>query len=147
MSENNQKNIKKAVAIIVQRGEKLLLLKESINKSYEKGKERWSFPLGKVEGNEDILNAAYRELKEETGMSGIFDFKINGLFFLNDKTQKNKYILGTSFFCKLPSFRKIKINKENKTMWFKIGKIKECKLRQNMEVLIENYEQSKFPEK
>ena len=32
----------------------------------------WSFPKGKVDDNESSIGAAYREVKEETGVDAIF---------------------------------------------------------------------------
>ncbi|MBG9544333.1 DNA mismatch repair protein MutT [Cytobacillus firmus] len=61
---------------IVQDG-KVLMIKE--NKATVKNK--WNFPSGRVEKGEDILEAACREVKEETGLdvklthtTGIYNF-------------------------------------------------------------------------
>lgn len=136
--------IKKAVAILIRRDNKFLLLRETKDKLYERSKGRWSFPSGKVEDNEDIFSAAMRELKEETGIKKVSDFKINGLFFLEDSIDKNKHILGVSFFGELNSVRKIKSNEKMKMLWLKIKEIKKYKLRENTEILIKNYEKSKL---
>jgi 8-oxo-dGTP diphosphatase len=54
------------------------LIKE--NKPFAMNK--WNFPSGRIESGEDILNAARREVKEETGLdveltstTGIYNFK------------------------------------------------------------------------
>ncbi|KON90296.1 DNA mismatch repair protein MutT [Sporosarcina globispora] len=61
---------------IIQEG-KVLMIKE--NKATVKNK--WNFPSGRVEKGEDILEAACREVKEETGLdvnlthtTGIYNF-------------------------------------------------------------------------
>lgn len=136
--------IKKAVAMLIKRDNKFLLLQETRNKLYEKSKGRWSFPAGKVEDNEDIFSAAMRELKEETGIKKISNFKINGLFFLEDNIDKNKYIFGVSFLGELNSTKKIKSDEKMEVLWLKIKEIKKYKLRENTETLIKNYEKSKL---
>lgn len=45
-----------------------VLLIERANSPY---KGKWAFPGGFVDMDEDLLTAAYRELKEETGFEGI----------------------------------------------------------------------------
>ncbi|NOZ30825.1 MAG: NUDIX domain-containing protein, partial [Crenarchaeota archaeon] len=54
------------VGALVIRDGKILLVK----RKYPPGKGRWSIPGGHVEVNESILEAARRELLEETGIEG-----------------------------------------------------------------------------
>lgn len=55
--------------IIAQKGsERMVLLIERLNEPF---KNRWAFPGGFVDVDEDLLVAAYRELEEETGLKGI----------------------------------------------------------------------------
>lgn len=136
--------IKKAVAMLIRRNNKFLLLQEIKDKLYERSKGKWSFPSGKVEDDEDIFSAAMRELKEETGIKKVSNFKINGLFFLEDNLDKNKHIFGVSFFGELNSVKKIKSNEKMKILWLKIKEIEKYKLRENTELLIKTYEKSKL---
>ncbi len=58
------------VSISIIREEKVLMIKE--NKASVKNK--WNFPSGRIEYGEDILDAARREAKEETG----YDIRVTG---------------------------------------------------------------------
>ena len=57
------KNPTVGVAVVLLKNDELLLVKR--NRSYE---GMWCIPCGHVENNEDIREAAKRELKEETGL-------------------------------------------------------------------------------
>ncbi|OAB32829.1 DNA mismatch repair protein MutT [Paenibacillus macquariensis subsp. defensor] len=65
-----QNGIVLVVSVSIIREEKVLMVKE--NKSSVKNK--WNFPSGRIEYGEDILDAACREVKEETG----YDVRLTG---------------------------------------------------------------------
>lgn len=67
MTENR---VVAVVSVSLYRDEEVLILKENIPTA----KNKWNFPSGHIEYGEDILCAARREVKEETG----FDVKLNG---------------------------------------------------------------------
>jgi 8-oxo-dGTP diphosphatase len=58
------------VSVSIFREDKVLIIKE--NKPSVRNK--WNFPSGRIEPGEDILDAARREVKEETG----YDVKLTG---------------------------------------------------------------------
>ncbi|CAG7638944.1 NUDIX hydrolase [Paenibacillus allorhizosphaerae] len=58
------------VSVSIIRADKVLIIKE--NKPSVRNK--WNFPGGRIEPGEDILDAARREVKEETG----YDVKLTG---------------------------------------------------------------------
>lgn len=65
-----QNGIVLVVSVSIIREEKVLMVKE--NKTSVRNK--WNFPSGRIEYGEDILDAARREAKEETG----YDVKLLG---------------------------------------------------------------------
>ena len=54
------------VGVAVIRDNRILLVKETAGRN----KDCWGMPKGKVDPAENIEQAALRELKEETGLSG-----------------------------------------------------------------------------
>ncbi|QCJ41416.1 NUDIX domain-containing protein [Bacillus sp. S3] len=58
------------VSVSIIKGDEVLIIKENKPSAINK----WNFPSGCIEHNEDILDAACREVKEETG----FDVKLTG---------------------------------------------------------------------
>lgn len=74
----SQNDIVLVVSVSVMKDNKVLLIKENKPSAYNK----WNFPSGRIESNEDILEAAMREVKEETGLeikflntTGVHNFK------------------------------------------------------------------------
>ncbi|CAH2716197.1 hypothetical protein BACCIP111895_03381 [Neobacillus rhizosphaerae] len=65
-----QNSIVLVVSVSIINGDEVLIIKE--NKPFAINK--WNFPSGRIEYKEDILEAACREVKEETG----FDVKLTG---------------------------------------------------------------------
>jgi 8-oxo-dGTP diphosphatase len=65
------------VSVSVVKDDEVLMIKENKPSAVNK----WNFPSGRIEPNEDILNAACREVMEETGLdveltstTGIYNF-------------------------------------------------------------------------
>src|SRR5215472_9502719 len=65
-----QNEIVLVVSVSIFKNDEILIIKE--NKRFARNK--WNFPSGRIEYKEDILDAACREVKEETG----FDVKLTG---------------------------------------------------------------------
>lgn len=57
------------VSVSIFSEDKVLMIRESKPNAFDK----WNFPRGRIDYGEDILNAARREVKEETGL----DVKLN----------------------------------------------------------------------
>lgn len=57
---------RKNVGIVVAKNGKVLMCARADQKDYQ-----WQFPQGGIEAEEDIVNAARRELSEETGITSI----------------------------------------------------------------------------
>lgn len=73
----SQNDIVLVVSVSVMKDNKVLLIKENKRTAYNK----WNFPSGRIETWEDILDAAKREVKEETGLeveltctTGVYNF-------------------------------------------------------------------------
>jgi 8-oxo-dGTP diphosphatase len=65
------------VSVSIVKNDEVLMIKENKPNTVNK----WNFPSGRIEPREDILNAACREVKEETGLdikltntTGIYNF-------------------------------------------------------------------------
>ncbi|TXC86051.1 NUDIX hydrolase [Metabacillus litoralis] len=74
----NHQNIVLVVSVTIYKNSKVFIIQETKPKAFKK----WNFPSGRIEIGEDILKAARREVKEETGYdvelistSGIYNFK------------------------------------------------------------------------
>ncbi|CRK82397.1 NUDIX hydrolase [Neobacillus massiliamazoniensis] len=65
-----QNGIVLVVSVSIIKDNDVLIIKENKPSAIHK----WNFPSGRIEHEEDILNAACREVKEETG----FDVKLTG---------------------------------------------------------------------
>jgi len=81
--------IRVRVAVILKRGEEILLVKHS-----KGGRQYWVLPGGAVEYGESLAEAAVREVKEETNLS----IKIEELVFVSDGIPANKARHVVDFF-------------------------------------------------
>jgi ADP-ribose pyrophosphatase YjhB (NUDIX family) len=121
------------VAIVVERDGKLLLVKEIL----ESGKEYWIFPGGKVEFGESLVDAARREIKEETGL----DVEI--LRFIDFREQMNlKYGYHTIIFFFLGKPLSEKLILEEKILeaeFFTADETKSLNLIDNARWIMEKY--------
>ena len=67
---------------------------------------KWALPGGFIENNEDIISAAKRELKEETGLGGLY---LEQLYtFGEPKRDSRGRVISISYFALLPTHKKIK---------------------------------------
>jgi ADP-ribose pyrophosphatase YjhB (NUDIX family) len=78
------------VSTIVKRGDTVLMIQEGKNNRGQRGK--WNFPAGHAELGESLVEAAIREVKEETG----YDVKIDGLIAIKKKDFADE--MGIVFF-------------------------------------------------
>lgn len=76
----SQNGIVLVVSVSIFRDDEVLIIKENKPTAINK----WNFPSGRIEYGEDILNAARREVKEETGFdirlkdtTGVYNFISN----------------------------------------------------------------------
>jgi 8-oxo-dGTP pyrophosphatase MutT (NUDIX family) len=82
-----QNGIVLVVSVSIIKDNEVLLIKENKPSAIHK----WNFPSGRIEHKEDILNAACREVKEETG----FEVKLTGTTGVYNfiSSSKNQVIL------------------------------------------------------
>lgn len=70
---NKQKPIIKAASACVWRGDEVLFIQRASALGYG----RWSLPGGKVEADETLIEAAHRELLEETGIKAALSLHVS----------------------------------------------------------------------
>lgn len=88
-------NTKIVAGGIIEKDNKFLLVKE--NQKVCKGK--WNIPAGKVDEGENVIEAAKREIFEETGCT----VKINGILEITNKNLENSDVLCFFFDTELTS--------------------------------------------
>jgi 8-oxo-dGTP diphosphatase len=100
--------LRKRATVICRRGKRILLVARSQSK--------WALPGGILKRGEDLTNAALRELKEETRLSGkaakfLFDFR---------GKQKHHHV----FSCEIPNSAKARPSNEiSKCRWVHVDDI------------------------
>ena len=103
-----------ALVAVFNSNKELLLLKRS-DKAHCGG--LWSFPGGKVEDGETPLDAAVRELKEETGLSG----KLWRHLDKASHTYPNRTLNFLFFVCHCPDVSKL--NGESEHAWVNLDQL------------------------
>lgn len=110
-------NRKQGIACMVFNEKLELLLGTRLS---ERGKGTWSFPGGKIEENETIIEAAKRELKEETGLEAVVVIPVNFTEDYIPETQEH----WITYFLIVPAFRgEPKLMEPNKCggwVWFNL---------------------------
>lgn len=83
--------------------------------AYNKWRQQWEFPAGKIEQNETYKECAIRELYEETGQI-VFNLEFKGVFKIYDRN-KNQTRYRTAFFAEIDKIIDFNENNEmNKIM-------------------------------
>ncbi|MDQ6979881.1 MAG: NUDIX domain-containing protein [Ghiorsea sp.] len=107
----------------------------------------WSFPGGKIETSETPLDAAVRELKEETGIKGRLWRHIGK----HSHAYDDRHLAFYFFFCRTPKNmpKETTLNTESAYMWCPIQQLKELnmpKANQNLiSMLMDCYDQDLCP--
>ena len=111
-------------AVIFDMNDKFLVLKYS-GVYGAKTKDKWTFPSGRLEPNENYEEALKREVKEETGL----DVDVVYQFFSSIiTTVDGKKVLTVIYLCR-PSGKKIKLCKEHtEYKWVNTKELKKMKL-------------------
>ncbi|MDQ0271424.1 NUDIX hydrolase [Cytobacillus purgationiresistens] len=136
----NQLGIVLVVSVSIFKDEEVLIIKENKPTAINK----WNFPSGRMEYGEDILEAARREVKEETGL----DVKLTsstGVYNFYSSTN-NQVIL--FHFIAEQSGGSIKLEEDEivECKWVKPGDLLNYELRELhvLEQIINNIKQKKF---
>lgn len=124
-SKNRFNKIKEGYELNIYNNKSKIKLEDLMKVSGNKYDEpEWGFPKGKKDSNEDELDCAEREFKEETDFNDneytlLKMNPINELFMGSNKIKyKNKYFIAQSFSNKIP-----KINRNNNKQIMEIGDI------------------------
>lgn len=109
------------VSSIIEKDNKFLLIREAKEHCYGK----WNFPSGHVEENEYIIDAAIREVKEETNL----DIKLAGLISIYNNVFNGSFSISFIFATEIENNNKLKFNKNEilEIKWFSFEDIKKMK--------------------
>jgi 8-oxo-dGTP diphosphatase len=87
-----------AKAIIFDQG-RVLVLRKSMAERSAKDTHGWDFPGGGLEPSEPLMEALYREVKEETGLH----VKVVAPAYIYDEIQEEKHLVIIKFACHQPT--------------------------------------------
>lgn len=106
------------VSTIIEKENKFLLIRESKKICYGK----WNFPSGHVEKNEYILDAAIREVKEETNL----DVELNGLISIYNNMFEGLNCISFIFSSKIKNYNEFRFDRNEilEVKWFSFEEIK-----------------------
>lgn len=108
------------VVITIVEQEKYILLIKRKNNPFE---DKWALPGGFVEENEEAIDAAYRELKEETGLKEIDKLYEVGFFSKVGRDPRGR-ICSLAFLTILNEILPAKANTDAKQAnWFKFNEL------------------------
>ena len=127
-------------AAVIEKGNKILLLREEKDKTYERSKGLWTLPVGKMNKNESLIDAVLREVKEETG----YDIKVSGTIGIYElfSVDKKKQVFGVAFKGKLTKKQKPRAAEFKNIIWINVKEIlrKNIKLRKGIKEIIKDYQ-------
>lgn len=123
-----------AVCIATVDGKEHVLL---MKRQYEPYKEHWAIPGGFLRNDEELYEAAVRELKEETNISAdINDIEEIGIFAKVGRDPRRR-IISVAFLIKLDNLADVSISNETlEVSWFATDELKELKLAFDHEEII-----------
>jgi len=109
------------VSTIVEKDNKYLLIREAKDSCYGK----WNIPSGRVEENEYILNAAVREIKEETNL----DVDLTGLISVYNNMFDGFNSIAFIFVSNITKLNSIEFEKKEilEAKWFSLDELKNMK--------------------
>lgn len=107
------------VIAIVDKERYILLIKRKNNPF----RDKWALPGGFVEENEDVLDAAYKELKEETGLKEVNKLYEVGFFSKVGRDPRGR-VCSFAFLAMLNEFFPVKADSDAKQAnWFKLNEL------------------------
>ncbi len=130
------------VAVVVEKDNKILLAQEAKDKPYEKSKNLWTIPAGKVELQENLIQSAIREVKEETGLN----IKLNGLIGIYEMSSVRGQSLGVAFKARIIKKVGNKTPELKNIKWVDVKEITKSniKFRKGIKEVIEDYLEGEF---
>ncbi|PTX58341.1 8-oxo-dGTP diphosphatase [Melghirimyces profundicolus] len=94
-----KKPYKIAAKAIIFDEDRVLVLRKSKAERSAKDTHGWDFPGGGLEPSEPLMEALYREVKEETGLQ----IKVVGPAYIYDDIQDEKHLIIIKFACQNPT--------------------------------------------
>jgi len=77
--------MKVVVNVLIKQNNKILMVKEAAGNE----RNKWNFPAGHLDENENIFDGAVREAREETG----YNVKLTGIIDIQNLVTDNKHVL------------------------------------------------------
>lgn len=127
------------VVAVIENNNKILLVRETRNKQYEKSKGLWTLPAGKVERAEDLRSAVLREVKEEVGREVELTGFI-GVYQIFSSKEKDG-MLGFAFKAKLIQRKRYEFCEFRNVFWVSIKDMfrKRMRFRRGMREVLSDY--------
>src|SRR5699024_5297453 len=114
-----KKPYKIAAKAIIFEGDRVLVLRKSKAERSAKDTHGWEFPGGGLEPSEPLMDALYREVKEETGLQ----IKVVGPAYIYDDIQDEKHLIIIKFACQNP-VGEVKLSAEHDNFyWTELGEL------------------------
>lgn len=127
------------VAAVIEKNNKILLVRETKNKQYERSKGLWTLPAGKVEKGEDLISAVLREVKEEVG----HEVKLLGLIGVYQifSSKEKTGMLGFAFKAKIIQRKRCESCEFKNIFWMDTRNLnkKELRFRRGMKEILNDY--------
>jgi len=142
--DNQNINPSLAIGVIIKNNQdKILLVQEKRDKYYEKAKDIWGLPAGKVEWTESIADGLKREMKEELNI----EIKLIGLLGLYQYLRNDSQCLGVAILANLTDNSDIQYNEQEvqDIKWMSIDEIlsSDTQFRYGVREVLEDYQKNK----
>ncbi|SFS65907.1 NUDIX hydrolase [Marininema halotolerans] len=112
-----KKPYKIAAKAIIFNQDRVLVLRKSPAERSARDHHGWDFPGGGLEPSEPLMDALYREVKEETGLS----VRVIGPAYIYDDLQEEKHLIIIKFACQQPQGQ-VRLSSEHESyQWTAMG--------------------------
>ncbi|KKQ35028.1 MAG: N utilization substance protein B-like protein [Candidatus Nomurabacteria bacterium GW2011_GWB1_37_5] len=99
----------------------------------------WTLSKGKIEGNEEFVDGAKREIKEEIGLDVEIKEKLGENEYVASHPEKGKYRKNVSYFLAEAPYQELKLGPSgglDEARWFKLEEISDLKIYNDIVPLI-----------
>lgn len=142
--DNQNINPSLAIGVVIKNNQdKILLVQEKRDKYYEKAKDTWGLPAGKVEWTESIEDGLRREMREELNI----EIKPIGILGLYQYLRDNSQCLGVALLAELVGSGDINYSQDEvrDVRWMSIDEIlnSDIEFRYGVKEVLEDYRKNK----